>query len=75
MRAAILLVAALGLTACASGNKIEPYGDRTAELAQDCRERGGVLVAAPGQITGRPETDNICKIDGASATRIPSQQQ
>ena len=57
------------LSACASGRPQESYTSRTDKLAEDCRARGGILAPSGGQ-TGRPETDNVCKITGG-ATRLP----
>ena len=70
MRVLILAAAgALALSACAStGDDGRP--DTTAELAAQCRERGGVLVPTGRPSTGRPETDNACQINGG-ASRIP----
>jgi hypothetical protein len=61
-----------GLTACAGGPPQESYMSRTETLAEDCRARGGILAASGAQ-TGRPETDNVCKINGG-ATRLPRGQ-
>ena len=78
MRRSALLVAfaaaslTAGLTACASGAPQESYTSRTDKLADDCRARGGIL-APTGAQTGRPETDNVCRINGG-ATRLPRQQ-
>jgi hypothetical protein len=78
MRHPALLVAiaaaslATGLTACAGGPPQESYMSRTDKLAEDCRARGGIL-APTGAQTGRPETDNICRITGG-ATRLPRDQ-
>ncbi|GAA0646809.1 hypothetical protein [Brevundimonas lenta] len=75
MRAIILIAAGLTLAACSStGQPIESASGKTAELARACSDRGGILVPSPGQMTGRPEVDNFCKIEGAMATRIPPQQ-
>jgi hypothetical protein len=62
-------VAALALSACASTGEVR-RPDRTAELAAQCRERGGVLVPTGRPSTGRPETDNACQISGGGS-RIP----
>ncbi len=75
MRIPALLIAitavslSAGLTACAGGPPQESYTSRTDKLAEDCRARGGILAPTGGQ-TGRPETDNVCKINGG-ATRLP----
>jgi len=69
----LILAAALAstLSACAStGEPREGYGQTTAELAAQCRERGGILVPTGRPSTGRPETDNACQINGG-ASRIP----
>jgi hypothetical protein len=58
----------LGLAACASTGTSR-YTDELRELEADCRDRGGIL-APTGQQTGRPQTDNVCRITGG-ASRIP----
>lgn len=58
-----------GLMGCAGGPPQESYMSGTDRLAGNCRARGGVL-AATGVQTGRPETDNVCRISGG-ATRLP----
>lgn len=70
MRALILCAAvATALSACASTGE-NTYANSTAELAAQCRERGGILVPTGRPSTGRPETDNACQINGG-ASRIP----
>jgi hypothetical protein len=66
----VLAAAALtiGLGACAGGPPQESYTARTDRLAEDCRARGGILAPTGGQ-SGRPETDNVCRLTGGS--RIP----
>ncbi|NBW09249.1 MAG: hypothetical protein EBR82_14620 [Caulobacteraceae bacterium] len=55
------------LSACASGAPAEGgYATREQKLAADCEARGGIL-APTGSQTGRPETDNICKINGGAS--------
>ena len=58
----------LGLTACASttapgGNS---YNDELQRLAADCQARGGILTPT-GQQSGRPQTDNACRITGGAS--------
>jgi len=67
-----LAAAAVSLTACASTGDGGPnsYGARLEKLSTDCQARGGILTASGAQ-TGRPETDNVCRITGG-ATRIES---
>ena len=70
MRTLILSAAlAAALSACASTGQTM-RADTTAELAAQCRERGGILVPTGRPPTGRPETDNACQINGG-ASRIP----
>ncbi len=71
MRTLILaVVSATALSACAStGQAVGGLGDTTAELAAQCRERGGILVPSGRPPTGRPQTDNACQINGG-ASRI-----
>ena len=62
---AILAPAVLG--ACASAGKpMESYSAATERLAADCQARGGILQTT-GNLTGRPETDNVCKITGGAS--------
>ena len=63
-------VIAVALSACASGAPLETLAERRADLAQDCRERGGILVPSGGPLTGRPEVDNHCRITGGGS-RLP----
>ncbi len=68
---AVLAPLVVALSACASaGTPMESYGAATERLAADCQARGGILQASGAQ-TGRPETDNICKINGG-ASRLTS---
>ncbi|CAN5230157.1 hypothetical protein BH09PSE1_BH09PSE1_28780 [soil metagenome] len=71
MRSLILSsLAVVGLAACAStGQPQETYGAATDRLAADCQARGGILTPTGG-VTGRPETDNVCRISGGGS-RIP----
>jgi hypothetical protein len=56
-----------GLSACASsGPPQDDYLSRTEKLAAECDARGGILAPTGGQ-TGRPETDNFCKITGGAS--------
>ena len=66
----LFLAAAIGLAACATGAAPEgSYTARIDHLAADCQARGGIL-APTGAQTGRPETENVCKITGEPASRI-----
>lgn len=62
----LLLVA----TACAPTAGADRYNSDLERLTADCTARGGIL-APTGQQTGRPQTDNICKITGG-ASRLTS---
>ncbi len=64
------LVAPLALGACASGRPLPTYQQEYDKLSAECTARGGILTTT-GASTGRPQTDNICKIIGP-ATRIPN---
>lgn len=65
--AAILILGALG--ACASGGAPRGQSDYD-RLVLSCQARGGILVPSGGPLTGRVETDNVCRITGpASRTR------
>lgn len=64
------LVAPLALGACASGRSLPTYQQEYDKLEAECTARGGILTTT-GVSTGRPQTDNICKITGP-ATRLPN---
>ena len=68
--AALALVAPLALSACATGRTLPTYQQEYDKLDAECRTRGGILTPSGAQ-SGRPQTDNICKINGP-ATRIPN---
>lgn len=71
MRALVVAaVAALTLSACATDRPLQTNAERLAELEQECRARGGVLVPSGAPLTGRPEVDNLCRITGG-ASRLP----
>jgi len=72
MRAVLILAAAAAaLSACASeGAPIAGYNDELRQLERDCTARGGIL-APTGAQTGRPQTENVCKITGGPSGRIP----
>ncbi|MEJ6789045.1 hypothetical protein BrevBR_05790 [Brevundimonas sp. BR2-1] len=63
---ALLLLAAAG---CASTATTNSYNDELQRLSEDCAARGGIL-SPTGQQSGRPNTDNVCKITGG-ASRLP----
>lgn len=69
LTASALTLLVLGLAACASTPDESRYNQDLRRLAADCAARGGVL-APTGQLTGRPETENVCRINDAS--RLPS---
>ncbi len=69
----ILLLAApvalaLGLSACASGMGQDHYAAEADRLRADCEARGGVYAPTGGN-SGRPQTDNVCKITSLPSTR------
>lgn len=75
MRAAPLvalaaLAAPLALGACATGKTYPTYQEEYDKLNAECVARGGILSPTGAQ-TGRPQTDNVCKITGGG-TRIPN---
>lgn len=68
-----LALAVLGLGACASSGKpVESYSAALDRLTAECSARGGILQPI-GNSTGRPETDNVCKITGGGS-RLPRSQ-
>lgn len=65
------LIVALALTTAACMTPTGPRSTYTAELDRltaDCAERGGILSPL-GATTGRPATDYVCEIRGASRIR------
>ena len=65
---AICLTAA-PLAACASGGSSNAYSDELARLTEDCRARGGILTPNAAQVSGAPERDFACKINGEPSSR------
>ncbi len=63
----ILAAAASTVAACATSGDAPPNSYRADldRLTADCRERGGIL-SPTGATTGRPETEFVCRISGAS---------
>ncbi|MFZ4165576.1 hypothetical protein [Brevundimonas sp. NPDC058933] len=73
MRAALILAALaapLALGACATGQTYPSYQEEFDKLSAECTGRGGILTPSGAQ-TGRPQTDNVCKITGG-ASRLPN---
>ena len=64
---ALLLLAAAG---CAPTTGGDSYSAQLQRLTEDCSARGGIL-SPTGQQSGRPQTDNVCKITGG-ASRLTS---
>ncbi|QDH72277.1 hypothetical protein [Brevundimonas sp. M20] len=64
------VVLGLALTACATAPGADRYNTELQQLADSCRERGGIL-SPTGQQSGRPQQDNICEIRGGTV-RAPS---
>ena len=64
---AVLLLA---LAACAPTMGPSHYADELRRLSDGCEARGGILVPT-GQQSGRPQTDNVCRITGG-ASRLTS---
>ena len=71
-RAAVVAVSLglLSLGACATGKTYPSYQEEFDKLSAECTGRGGILTPSGAQ-TGRPQTDNICKITGG-ASRLPN---
>lgn len=53
----------LALAACAPTTGTSRYADELKTLSDTCEARGGIL-SPTGEQTGRPQTDNICRITG-----------
>lgn len=67
LRLALLTPALLLLSSCAGAVGADgSYSDQLARLNADCVARGGVL-SPTGATTGRVETENVCRINGATA--------
>lgn len=68
MRLIITLSATALLAACTAAGTAstastgETYADRYAQLGEDCRARGGILVPSGGRPTGNPATEFACDI-------------
>ncbi|MFA4891883.1 hypothetical protein [Brevundimonas sp.] len=63
-------VVLLAATACAPTTGGDRYTSELERLTADCTARGGIL-SPTGQQTGRPQTDNVCRITGG-ASRLTS---
>lgn len=64
---AVLLLAAAG---CAPTTGVDRYASELQRLSDDCTARGGIL-SPTGHQSGRPQTDNVCRITGG-ASRLTS---
>ena len=64
----VLIVSALALSACASAAPPGSAANELARLTEDCRARGGILVASGRPLEGRATVDNVCQIRGATRT-------
>lgn len=78
MKTALHAVAALSLfavAACAGGTGMnESYSTELNRLSDDCRARGGILTPNDltvngAQVSGAPERDYVCKINGEPSSR------
>jgi len=69
MLAAASVLAFAGLAGCATSATHDSYSDQLRQLTEDCTARGGIL-SPTGQQTGRPQTDNVCRITGGGS-RLP----
>ena len=67
MRTLALIVAGLVLAGCA-GMPASGGPTEYERLADDCRERGGILVNSGRPPTGRVQVDNVCEIRGGGST-------
>ena len=72
MRPPLLLIAVLAaplaLAGCATGRGLPTYQEEMTKLDAECVARGGILTPS-GLQTGRPQTDSLCKMTGASRLR------
>lgn len=60
---AALLLAAAG---CAPTTGVDRYAADLQRLSDDCAARGGIL-SPTGDQSGRPQTDNVCRITGGGS--------
>lgn len=60
---ALLLLVAAG---CAPTSSVDRYASELQRLTEDCSARGGIL-SPTGQQSGRPQTDNVCRITGGAS--------
>ena len=63
---AVTLAFAAGLSGCASSGAHDSYDSELRRLTAECEARGGILTPT-GQLTGRPQTDNVCRITGGAS--------
>lgn len=61
----------VGLAGCAT-TAGDSYNDELKRLSDDCEARGGIL-SPTGQQSGRPQTDNVCRITGG-ASRLTTRE-
>lgn len=66
LAAASVLAFTAGLAGCATSATHNSYSDELRQLTEDCTTRGGILTPT-GQTTGRPQTDNVCRITGGAS--------
>ena len=64
MRVLLALLLAASTAGCASAPGGERGESDYARLRRECRERGGVLLASFGRLTGQPQIDNVCELRG-----------
>jgi len=67
---AVALAFAAGLSGCATSTAHDTYSNELRQLTDDCTARGGIL-SPTGQQTGRPQTDNVCRITGGPSRLTP----
>lgn len=60
---ALLLMAVAG---CAPTTGGDHYTNELQRLTEQCSARGGIL-SPTGEQSGRPQTDNVCKITGGAS--------
>lgn len=64
--AAAGVLAFAGLAGCGTSAAHDTYSSELRQLTEDCTARGGIL-SPTGQQTGRPQTDNVCRITGGAS--------
>ena len=61
------LSVAAALSACSTTPGSDTYSTELQALAEECRERGGILQSSGAVPTGEARADNACRINGGAS--------